>query len=33
MGTTVVDMRESLDMATARWDDGIGSPTYYETES
>ena len=27
MGTTVVDMRESLDMATARWDDGIGSPT------
>ena len=27
MGTTVVDMRESLDMATAQWDDGIGSPT------
>lgn len=27
MGTTTVDMRESLDMITAQWDDTIGSPT------
>ncbi|MCH5265760.1 MAG: efflux RND transporter permease subunit [Lachnospiraceae bacterium] len=27
MGSTTVDMRESLDMITARWDDTIGSPT------
>lgn len=27
MGSTTVDMRESLDMVTARFDDSIGSPT------
>ena len=27
MGSTTVDMRESLDMVTAQWEDGIGSPT------
>lgn len=27
MGSTTVDMRESLDMVTASWEDGIGSPT------
>ena len=27
MGSTTVDMRESLDMITAYWDDAIGSPT------
>lgn len=27
MASTTVDMRESLDMVTARWADGIGSPT------
>ena len=27
MGSTTVDMRESLDMITAQWEDGIGSPT------
>ena len=27
MGTTAVDMRESLDMTTSQWDDAIGSPT------
>ncbi|MBO5489790.1 MAG: efflux RND transporter permease subunit, partial [Eubacterium sp.] len=27
MGTTTVDMRETLDMTTAQWDDSIGSPT------
>lgn len=27
MGSTTVDMRESLDMVTAAWDDAIGSPT------
>ncbi len=27
MGSTTVDMRESLDQTTAQWDDAIGSPT------
>ncbi len=27
MASTTVDMRESLDMVTAQWEDGIGSPT------
>lgn len=27
MGSTTVDMRESLDQVTARWDDAIGNPT------
>lgn len=27
MGSTTVDMRESLDMVTASWEDSIGSPT------
>lgn len=27
MASTTVDMRESLDMVTAQWDDAIGSPT------
>ena len=27
MASTTVDMRESLDMVTTQWDDGIGSPT------
>ena len=27
MGSTVVDMRESLDMVTSQFDDSIGSPT------
>lgn len=27
MGSTTVDMRESLDQVTAQWEDGIGSPT------
>ena len=27
MGTTTVDMRESLDQTTSQWDDSIGSPT------
>lgn len=27
MGSTTIDMRESLDMVTASWDESIGSPT------